>query len=129
MVLLDDYDNGYRSFVLPMALEDDTVRRAVSVVATQHLSTKRPELKPVAEAGRTAIISHLYRNSLGRSPDQVFNQSTWTTLIVLLVGETVTGSADFRFLVQMLMSLATTNSAYENQNSNIVQFLRAQTGL
>jgi hypothetical protein len=129
MVLLDDYDNGYRSFVLPMALEDDTVRRAVSVVAAQHLSIKRPELKPIAEAGRTAIISRLYRNSLGKSPDQVFNQSTWTTLIVLLVGETVTGSADFRFLVQMLMSLATTNSAYENENSKLVQFLRGQTDL
>jgi hypothetical protein len=129
MVLLDDYDNGYRSFVLPMALEDDTVRRAVSVVAMQHLSTKRPGLKPVAEAGRTAIISRLYENSLGRPPDQVFNQFTWATLIILLVGETVTGSADFRFLVQMLMSLATTNSASENKNSNVVQFLRAQTDL
>lgn len=129
MVLLDDYDNGYRSFVLPMALQDDTVRRAVSVVAAQHLSIKRPELKPIAEAGRTAIISRLYRNSLGRSPDQVFNQFTWTTLIVLLVGETVTGSADFRFLVQMLMSLATTNSACKNKDSGVVQFLRSQTDL
>jgi hypothetical protein len=128
MVVLDDVGNGYRSLVIPMALENDILRRAVSVVAAQHLSLKRPELKAVAEAGRTAVISRLYKNSLDGSADEVFDQFTWATLIVLLVGETVTGNADFGFLVQMLLSLSA-NSMFNNIDSDVIKFLQAQTNL
>jgi hypothetical protein len=128
MVVLDDSANGYRSLILPMALEDDILRRAVSVVAAQHLSLKKPELKAMADAGRTAIISRLYKDSLDRPADQVFNQYTWATLIVLLVGETVTGSADFGFLVRMLLSLST-NSVFDSMGSDVMEFLQTQTHL
>lgn len=110
MVVLDDNTNGYRSLVLPMALEDDSLRRAVGVVAAQHLSRQKPEIKDAAEAGRAAVISRLRSNSLKQSADTVFDEFTWVTLLVLLVGETVTGSPDFSFFVQMLLCLSTNNT-------------------
>ena len=126
MVVLDNNFNGYRSLVLPMAMEDDLLRRAVGVVAAQHLSRERPELQHAAEAGRAAVISRLRSDSLQQSADRLFNKFTWATLIVLLVGETVTGSADFRFFVQMLLSLSTCNPG-RDVDPVLSSFLQAQT--
>jgi hypothetical protein len=126
MVVLDDSTNGYRSLVLPMALEDDLLRCAVGVVAAQHLSRQRPELHDAAEAGRVAVISRLRSDSLQQSADKVFNKFTWATLIVLLVGETVTGSADFRFFVQMLLCLSMNNPG-RDLDPDLQAFLQAQT--
>jgi hypothetical protein len=126
MVVFDDASNGYRSVVLPMALEDDLLRRAVAVVAAQHLSRQRPELQKATEAGRAAVISRLHIDSLQQSADKVFNKFTWATLIVLLVGETVTGSADYRFFIQMLLSLSMSNPG-RGLDPASSSFLRAQT--
>lgn len=126
MVVLDDAANGYRSHILPMALEDDLLRRAVGVVAAQHLSRQRPELKDAAEAGRAAVISRLHSDSLQQSEDKVFNKFTWATLIILLVGETVTGSAEYRFFVQMLMSLSASNPG-RDLDPALSSFLEGQT--
>jgi hypothetical protein len=126
MVVLDDSSNGYRSLVLPMALEDDLLRRAVGVVAAQHLSHQRPELRDAAEAGRLGVISRLRRDSLKQSADKVFNKFTWATLIVLLVGETVTGSEDFCFFVQMLLCLSD-NKPRRDSDPTLIAFLEAQT--
>jgi hypothetical protein len=125
MVVFDDASNGYRSIILPMALEDNLLCRSVAVVAAQHLSRQRPELQKAAEAGRAAIISRLRNDSLRQSADKIFNKFTWATLIVLLVGETVTGSADYRFFVQMLLSLSMSNSGRDDPSSS--SFLQAQT--
>jgi len=126
MVALDDDTNGYRSLILPMAIEDDVLRQAVSVVAAQHLSRQRPQLRKAAEAGHAAIISRLRSDSLHQSADKVFNKTTWATLIVLLVGETVTGSADYGFLIQMLLSLSTSNPG-RDADPVLSKFLKAQT--
>ena len=104
MVVFDDDTNGYRPLVLPMALEDDLLRRAVAIVAAQHLNRQQPELQGAAGAGRTAVISCLRNDSLQQSADKEFNKLTWATLMVLLVGEKVTGSADCRFFVHMVLS-------------------------
>ncbi|KAJ4984183.1 hypothetical protein SVAN01_10354 [Stagonosporopsis vannaccii] len=126
MVILDDHTNGYRSLILPMALENSLLCRAVGVVAAQHLSRQRPELRDAAEAGRAAVISRLHSDSLQQSADKVFNKFTWATLIVLLVGETVTGSAEYRFLVQMLLSLSASNPG-QDFDFELLTFLQAQT--
>jgi hypothetical protein len=128
MVVLDTISNGYRELLLPMAFEDEVLRRAVSVVAAQHLSRERPELQDPAEAGRTAVITRLRKDSLSATADEVFNKNTWATLIVLLVGETVTGSADYGFLIQMLLCLSA-NSRAEDENSTVVKFLQTQTNM
>lgn len=128
MVVLDTASNGYREVFLPMALEDEVLRRAVGVVAAQHLSRERPEMQAAAEAGRAAIITRLRKDSLSATADQVFNKFTWATLIVLLVGETVTGSADYSFLVQMLLCLSA-NSMVEDQKASVTRFLQTQTNM
>lgn len=104
MVVLD-ISNGYREVLLPLACEDELLRRAVGVVAAQHLALHQPSYEHVADQGRAAIISQLRRDSLGASPDRVFNVSTWATLIVLLVGETITGSSEYVHLLQSLLCL------------------------
>lgn len=124
MVILDKVSNGYREFILPMALQDEVLCRAVAVVAAQHLSQGHPALELAAEKGRTAVISRLRRDASLAS--QVFNEFTWATLIVLLVGETVTGNADYSFLVQMLLCLSN-NEAVRTKESPLARFLRAQT--
>ncbi|KAH8725197.1 fungal-specific transcription factor domain-containing protein [Phaeosphaeriaceae sp. PMI808] len=128
MVILDTSSNGYRNIILSMALEDDVLHRAVGVVAAQHLSRDSPEILQAAEAGRVAIISRLRKDAMCATPDQVFNEYTWATLIVLLVGETVTGSADYRFLVQMLLTLSTNSRAAE-RNMAAARFLQTQTNM
>jgi hypothetical protein len=63
---------------------------------------------------------------LKQSADKVFNKFTWATLIVLLVGETVTGSADYGFLIQMLLSLSMSKPG-RDANPVLFNFLQAQT--
>jgi hypothetical protein len=128
MVILDTASNGYRELLLPMAFEDDVLRRAVSVVAAQHLSREKPEMQDPADAGRAAVIARLRKDSESATADQVFNQYTWATLIVLLVGETVTGSTDYGFLIQMLLCLSA-NSRAEEENSTTMIFLKTQTNM
>ncbi|KAJ0109943.1 hypothetical protein J7T55_014745 [Diaporthe amygdali] len=124
MVILDKVSNGYREFILPMALQDEVLCRAVAVVAAQHLSQGLPALEVAAEKGRAAVISRLRRDASFES--QVFNEFTWATLIVLLVGETVTGNVDYGLLVQMLLCLSN-NHAVKTKRSPLTQFLEAQT--
>lgn len=126
MVVLDDVSNGYRDFILPMACENEVLQRAIGVVAAQHLGQKRPDLQLMAERGRAAIISRLLKDAQHASPDQVFNTFTWTTLIVLLVGETVTGSTEYGYLVQMLLCLSR-NNGHTRQLSPLNSFLAQQT--
>ncbi|KAH9872740.1 hypothetical protein J1614_005134 [Plenodomus biglobosus] len=128
MVVFDTLPNGYRDFLLPMAAEDEVLRRAIGVVVAQHLSGEKPELADAAEAGRLAIISRLRKESLYRPADQVFNIYTWATLVILLVGETVTGSADYSFLVHMILCLSM-NIRANHKETGAIEFLQAQTNL
>ena len=128
MVIVDTAVNGYREIILPMALENEVLRRAVGVVAAQHLSLERPDIQHAAEAGRTAIISRLRKDAASATPEQVFNEFTWATLLVLLVGETVTGSADYSFLVQMLLCFSKNRRA-ECQMSPVTRFLQISTNM
>ncbi|RHZ52630.1 Zn(II)2Cys6 transcription factor [Aspergillus thermomutatus] len=125
MVLLDDVSNGYRDLLLPMACTDDLVRQAVEVVATQYLAQLQPSFQHAADTGRAAIISRLRRESLHFSPDSVFSASTWATLIVLLVGETITGSDEYHHLLQTLLCLV--RNLAPQVPSDATRFLTKQT--
>lgn len=125
MVVLDSISNGYRELLLPMACQDPVLQHAISAVATQHLAGRDPSLKAAADAERTAVISRLRQDSLQPSPDHVFNVSTWATLIVLLVGETITGSSEYSYLLHTLLCLAQNISQVEHTAAN--SFLLQQT--
>lgn len=102
MVVLNSESNGYRDVILPLACQDLVLGRAVSVAATFHLAQKVPSLRPTAEAGHHAIIEKLRRDSLLLRPGEVFNRFTLATVLVLLVGETITGADNYGYLLEML---------------------------
>ncbi|CAG7934874.1 unnamed protein product [Penicillium nalgiovense] len=123
MVLLDHISNGYRDILLPLACEDELVQRAVGVVASQHLALHSPSYQSFADQGRATLISRLCRDST--SPSRVFTTSTWATLIVLLVGETITGSSEYAHLLRTLTYLV--QNADQIASSSARQFLSQQT--
>ncbi|PWY82098.1 hypothetical protein BO70DRAFT_35266 [Aspergillus heteromorphus CBS 117.55] len=124
MVVLD-ISNGYRDILLPMAFENELLQEAIVVVATQHLVPRQPVLQEAAESRRSAVISRLRHASQIDSPDIVFNLSTWATLIVLLVGETVTGSPEYIHLLRTLLTLS--RSITTPGTSPLQEFLAKQT--
>ncbi|KAJ6028117.1 hypothetical protein N7540_003693 [Penicillium herquei] len=124
MVVLD-ISNGYRDVLLPLACQDPVVQRAIGIVAAQHLTLSQPYFRRFAEEGRAAVISRLRRDSFQGSPGQVFNMSTWATLITLLVGETITGSSEYVYLLQTLMYLV--QSIDQTQPSTAHNFLTKQS--
>lgn len=105
MVVFDFAGNGYRDIILPLAMQDDVLSRAVSVVAAFHLAQKAPHLRQAALAGHSAIVGKLRRDSLELRPDQLFTPYTWATIMVLLVGETITAADNYIYLLEMLTCL------------------------
>jgi hypothetical protein len=104
MVFFDGEENGYRRYVLPFAVYDSVVQRAVSVAAAFHLSNWMPMLRAPAEAGRAAIIRKLIEDA-AMNGDQVFTETTRATIILLIVADLVTGTKEVLILYRMLMSL------------------------
>ncbi|KAH7017964.1 uncharacterized protein B0I36DRAFT_394484 [Microdochium trichocladiopsis] len=108
MVVFDSSDNGYRRIIMPMACQSDVVMRALSVVAAFHLAgmgittSTASSLRAAAEAGQQAILSKLVQDSRQLNPDRVFSMSTWAAVLILLVGDTITGSDNYPRLLEML---------------------------
>ncbi|WKT39982.1 Fungal transcription factor [Fusarium oxysporum f. sp. vasinfectum] len=107
MVVLDSFSfsNGYRDVILPLAHQDENLAQAVSVVSAFHLGQRDPKLQRIAEAGHQAIVQKLRRDSLQLSPEQLFNPYILATILVLLVGETITGADNYTYLLEMLNCL------------------------
>lgn len=105
MVVLDSISNGYRDIIIPIACQDECLGRAVSVVASFHLAEKIPEMRQAAEADYHAIIEKLRHDSMQLQSGQVFNPFTLATILVLLVGETITGADNYGYLLEMLACL------------------------
>ncbi|KAH6972422.1 hypothetical protein BKA56DRAFT_493345 [Ilyonectria sp. MPI-CAGE-AT-0026] len=105
MVVLDSISNGYRDIIIPLACQDECLGRAVSVVASFHLAEKIPEMRQTAEADYQTIIEKLRHDSMQLQSGQVFNPFTLATILVLLVGETITGADNYGYLLEMLACL------------------------
>lgn len=125
MVVLDNISNGYREILLPLACQDELLQQSICAVAAQHLALRQPSFRRSAESGRAAIISRLRRDAFQEPTERLFSASTWATLIVLLVGETITASPDYAHLLQMLFCMAG-NTPDMTMNS-VNQFLTQQT--
>jgi hypothetical protein len=122
----DGNDNGYRDLILPMAHHDPLVQRAVMVVSALHLGTQQTQLRHQAEMGRAAILARLREDVMRGSVQDVLNVSTWVTLIILLVGETVTGSSEFVHLFSMLCSLMSLQNGHPLVSHDLSRFLDYQ---
>lgn len=129
MVVVDHHSNGYRNILLPLASQDSLVQRAVSVVAALHLGAKQSNLLRAAEEGRFAIIQRLRRDASCGLSNNVFRISTWATIILLLVGETVTGGHEFVQLYSMLQSILGCSKRLINSCPDTGNFLEQQSGM
>lgn len=124
MVVLDGKFNGYRDLILPLACEDDLVKGAVSVVSMYHLAPGRPELQYHADSGLQSIIRQLLERT--SQLENALDLSAWATIIVLLVGETITGGSNLPFLFRILQHLSEANTKL-GQESVMHSFLQEQT--
>ncbi|KAI9166313.1 hypothetical protein HJFPF1_02412 [Paramyrothecium foliicola] len=127
MVVFDLGNNGYRDIILPLACQDEAVGKAVSVVAAFHLGKNATHLHVRAEATQQAILSKLLRDSMELTPSHVFSLSTWAAILVLLVGDTITGSANYILLLQILRHLAYSSVPNSSIPANAQAFLLQQT--
>ncbi|RMZ27532.1 hypothetical protein D0859_08381 [Hortaea werneckii] len=127
MVTFDRGSNGYRNIILPLAHQDELVQRAVCVVSAFHIGRQDPSLYATAEAGRTAIISKLSQSARHKeNASDVFNLSTLVTLLVLLVGEMVTGSTEFNHLYSMMTALLQGSNILQAASPSVETFLMQQ---
>ncbi|KAK5045059.1 hypothetical protein LTR84_010207 [Exophiala bonariae] len=124
MVVLDGKFNGYRNLILPLAYEDELVKGAVSVVSMYHLAPERPEMQFHADVGLQLIIRQLLQRT--SQSEKALDLSAWTTIVVLLVGETITGGSNLPLLFKILQHLSTANSN-SGQESVMHSFLHEQT--
>lgn len=125
-VTYDAYSNGYRDLILPLAHQDALVQRAVMVVSALHLGNQQTTLRHHAEIGRAAILARLRQDVAKGRLEDVLNVSTWATLLILLVGETVTGTSDFVQLFNMLCSLMTLQKRSISGSQDMSAFLDYQ---
>lgn len=128
MTLFDDERNGYRHHVLPFAMYDNVIQRAVSVAAAFHLSDRMPELRFPAEAGRAAVIQKLRETALRGGSSHVFSETTWLTIILLIVSDLVTGSEDVFILYKMLVPFLD-GSKTRKASTPMMDFLEYQSRL
>lgn len=128
MVVFDSISNGYRDIILPLAVQDDVVKRAVCVVAAHHLGGRSTEASQAALAGQVAIISKLLQDSFQHQVSSSLKISTWISTLVLLVGENITGGQDFIHLVKMLAYFREQQCFQDSRmTSSVHDFLLQQT--
>lgn len=127
MVVLDFSGNAYRQVILPLATRDAMVGQAVSVVSAFHLSQVVPSLRMKAEMTQQRILSQLCKSALMPNPDQFFKLSTWVTILVLLVGDTITGSTNYVYLLDLLSQLSRAALSDDSLPPSIKQFVMQQT--
>lgn len=122
MLMYDDEANGYRRQILPLAHADPIVERAVCVAAAFHLSRQVPELRLPAESGRAAIVSKL-------SSEVDLSDSTWATLILLIVADLVTGHEHVLTLYKMLVAFLDARGHTGEGGTPLQNFLYNQSKL
>jgi hypothetical protein len=124
MVIVDSVVNGYRSLILPLAFEEPMVKEAVCVASLYHLASRQPENQRRADIGLQNVLAQL-RNRASLK-DSLLDVPAWSTLIILLTAETVSGGTNLHQLFRLLLHLATAN-ATTNQTSVMHSFLAEQT--
>ncbi|RMZ07548.1 hypothetical protein D0860_05065 [Hortaea werneckii] len=119
MVTFDRGTNGYRNIIPPSLTKMSLFNEL-----------QDPTLYATAEAGRTAIITKLSQSARrNENANDVFNLSTLVTLLVLLVGEMVTGSTEFNHLYSMMTALLQGNNILKATSPSVEAFLMQQVYL
>lgn len=127
MVVLDFSGNGYRKILLPLACESDMVQEAVAVVSAFHLSDEYPEMRMEAEARQHRILTQLRQLGSLPQPNQLLSLPSWATILVLLVGDTITGSNNYIYLLELLSHLGRVCAADKTLSADTKAFVSEQT--
>ncbi|KAJ6443747.1 cytochrome P450 [Purpureocillium lavendulum] len=127
MVVYDFSGNGYRQIILPLACQDAMVEQAVSTIAAFHLAQEAPQMREAAETAQQAILTRLYHQSLHLEPQRLFNMATWATILILLVGDTITGSKNYVHLLGLLSCLARSSVSVNSLSEGTRSFIAEQT--
>ncbi|KAK0389165.1 hypothetical protein NLU13_2740 [Sarocladium strictum] len=127
MVIYDWGGNGYRDIILPIACQDETVGRAVCAVSAFHLGTNAQHMLATAEATQHAVLTKLLRDTVDLNPSRVFSLSAWAAIVVLLVGDTITGSTNYIMLLEMLKHFVSSAATDSSMPTNAKLFLLQQT--
>ncbi|KAI5461518.1 hypothetical protein BGZ63DRAFT_414236 [Mariannaea sp. PMI_226] len=117
--------NGYRDLVLPQAETDPLVRKALVVVAEQHLFLQcgYPDLE------RSRSYESLIRDLIVRSNECPPHQdvSAMTALLLLHLREMISGSDGFKHIYGSLRSiLNVTGHSLDNLSSPVGEFVKIQ---
>ncbi|KIW35324.1 uncharacterized protein PV07_02026 [Cladophialophora immunda] len=127
MVILDGQYNGYRNVIIPLAVTEPLVESAVSSVAASHLWRGNEKLRTAADRDRVRVIQSLKKASLNPRAGAVFSVSNWAILLVLLVGELITGRDDYIYLLRLLRSIQS-YGVYDASRETL-QFFHTQTDI
>lgn len=104
MVVIDDNHNGWRFFILPIALEQDLLQQAViSASAFHHSANVGHQLLDADQAYAKAIHQLREQQDLD-GHDMMGKQTILLTLLVLLAVVMINGSSDFPIVMQLLES-------------------------
>lgn len=104
MVVMDKPDNGYRQFLLPLATRDPKVMAAVKACTAAHVAERDPALADDAQRCHATAVQLLVRHSKEVPFCRDTDHSAAAALLVLLVGQMISGGTDFPFLHRMLLS-------------------------
>jgi len=127
MAIIDDSNNGWRYFILPIAYNDDLVMDAVLSASAFHFAANRNQDTHDASKFYTQAISRLQERRNLTLSDRDSRRSVFLALLVLLVTVIVNGYQDFPLLFKLLES-ALIAVGGENQLSqdDLGVFLRRQ---
>lgn len=124
MVLFDDETNGYRHHILPIAYNELLVQKAVCIASAFHLSSQRPQLRAPAEIVRASLIRKLSEAS-AVSPD--LSETTWATLVLLIVADLVIGHEDVSTLYKLLTVFLEARGPLKEPATQLEKFLYFQS--
>ncbi|XXG97046.1 mRNA 3' end processing factor [Hypoxylon texense] len=124
MVLFDDEANGYRHHLLPLAHNEPIVEKAVCIASAFHLSSRQPRLRAPAEVVRDNLIREL---SVASVVQPNLSESTWATLILLIVADLVAGHEDVSTLYDLLGAFLEARGPPEEPTTPLERFLYFQS--
>jgi len=127
MIVYDGFGNGHCNLMLPLAMQDDSVQEAVCIVYALHLGLQDAQMREYAESRRSALIAALTAKVASGNADTVSSLSTGATILVLLIGETVTGSDEFSHLFSLVMAHLETDRGVVHIPTDARDFMVDQT--
>ncbi|KAM5348609.1 hypothetical protein ACJ41O_008433 [Fusarium nematophilum] len=119
--------NGYRDLVLPFAETDSLIRKAIVVVAEQHLSLKIASSASPFSSTYGSLLRDLVLRSNQYPPAQ--DELAQTALLLLHIREMISGSDNFKLIYGSLRTLSkemVMDQSVDSQLSALGRFVKIQ---